>query len=147
MRRSVIAAAGLAGSMVVGGAVVAFPSSAHTAKELNVCWVNHSKKPSLDLEFVADGPSYRTATLDNGDCMAWDVRGGQYKMTVEDVGEFLSDIKSACAPQKPLIRFSIKRMKESYRAFPNAALANGSITTNVKKNRRTSVTALLNCVS
>jgi hypothetical protein len=146
MRRSVVAAAGLAGSLVVGGAVVAFPSDAYTAKELNICWVNHSKKPSLDLEVVADGPSYRTATLDNGDCMAWDVRGGQYKLTVEDVGEFLDNIKWACAGQKPLIRFTIKRMKESYRAYPTAALANGSITTTVKNNRRTSVTALLNCV-
>jgi hypothetical protein len=148
MRRSaVVAAAGLAGSLVVGGAVVAFPSSAFTSKELNVCWVNHSKDQSLDLEVVADGPSYKTTTLDRGECVQWDVRAGQYKMTVEDVQEFLDHIKAACPAQKPKLTFSIKRMKESYRAYPEAALANGSITTTVKKDRRTSITALLNCVN
>ena len=147
MRRSAVyAAAGLAGSMVIAGAVVAFPSNAYTAKELNVCWVNHSYKPSLDLEVVADGPSFKTTTLDSGRCAQWDVRPGQYKMTVEDVSEFLADIKAACGSKAtPKLTFSIKRMNDSYRAFPAAALANGSITTTVKKDRRTSVTALLNC--
>ena len=147
MRRSAVyAAAGLAGSMVVAGAVVAFPSNAFTAKELNVCWTNHSYDKSLDLEVVADGPSYKTTTLDTGECQQWDVRAGQYKMTVEDVSEFLADIKAACGSKAtPKLTFSIKRMNESYRAYPAAALANGSITANVKKDRRTSITALLNC--
>jgi hypothetical protein len=149
MRRSAVyAAAGLAGSMVIAGAVVAFPSSAYTAKELNMCWVNHSKDSSIDLEAVADGPSYKTTTLDSGQCRQYDVRAGQYKITVEDVQEFLDDINAAStcpgAPS-PKITITVKRMNEGYRAFPLAAFLNGSITTNVKKDRRTSITALLNC--
>jgi len=148
MRRSAYAAAGLAGSVIVATAVVATPSNAFTSKELNVCWVNHSKDKSLDLEAVADGPSYKSTTLDTGECQQWDVRPGQYKMTVEDVDEFIDDINAPATcpgPSSPKLTFTIKRMHDSYRAFPVAALLNGSITTNVKKDRRTSITALLNC--
>src|SRR5690349_9982164 len=96
MRRSAVyAAAGLAGSLIVGGAVVAFPSNAFTAKELNLCWVNHSRDTPIDLEAVADGPSYKTTTLDSGQCRQYDVRAGQYKITVEDVQELVTRLNAA----------------------------------------------------
>lgn len=147
MRRSIVSAVAVAGSLTLAAGVLAASSNAYTAKELNICWVNKAPGGVLDLEVVADGPSYKTASLDNGDCMAWDVRAGQYKFTVEDVDEFLKGIESACAPnKKPLFRVTIKRMQDTYKASSPALFATGGITTNVKKDRRTSVTALLNCV-
>lgn len=149
MRRSIVSAAAVAGSLVLGAGVLATSSEAKTAKELNICWNNQTQNGAIDLEVVADGPSYKTATLDSGDCMAWDVRAGQYQFTVEDVQEFLDAINadSTCpgVNSAPYFRVTIKRMKESYKAFNPVAFANGSITTNVKKDRRTSVTAFLKC--
>jgi hypothetical protein len=148
MRRSIVSAVAVAGSLTLGAGVLATSSEAKTAKELNICWVNQTPNPILDLEVVADGPSYKTTTLDNGDCMAWDVRAGQYQFTVEDVQEFLTGIDVACPGDlsHSFFKVTIKRMKESYKAFNPTAFANGSITTNVRKDRRTSVTAYLACI-
>ena len=74
MRRSIISVVAVAGSLTLAAGGLAASSEAKTAKELNICWNNQSQNGALDLEVVADGPSYKTASLDNGDCMAWDVR-------------------------------------------------------------------------
>jgi hypothetical protein len=148
MRRSIVSAVAVAGSLTLGAGALAVSSEAKTAKELNICWNNQSANGAIDLEVVADGPSYKTASLDHGDCMAWDVRAGQYQFTVEDVQEFLDAINADAAcpgPLTPDFRVTIKRMKDTYKAFNPVAFANGSITTNVKKDRRTSVTAYLGC--
>ncbi len=147
MRRSIYAVAAVAGSITLAAGVVAAPSSAYTQKELNVCWANNTPSHALDLEFVADGPSYKTFSLDDTECTAWDVRAGQYKLTVEDVSEFVAGMEAACpgAPT-PDLKIRIKRMNDAYRAFNTAAILNGSVTTNVKKDRRTSVLVSLRCV-
>jgi hypothetical protein len=125
-------------------------SQAFTAKELSICWVNQTPNTVWDLEVVADGPAYRTATLDNGDCAAWDVRPGQYKFTFEDIEEFAASVEDACdeldAPADyvytPDLTIAIKRQGEAYRASNYATIANGGVRTDVKKDRRTSATVL-----
>jgi hypothetical protein len=124
------------------------PAHARTAKELNVCWVNKAPGGVQDLEIVADGPSYRTASLDAGDCLAWDVRPGQYKVTVEDVQEFRDALHQSCpkrTKREPRLTITIKRQHDLYKAYGPAVFANGGFTTNVRKDRRTTVTVILSC--
>jgi hypothetical protein len=128
--------------------IVAAPSAqARTPKELNVCWVNKAPGGVQDLEIVADGPSYRTASLDNGDCLAWDVRPGQYKITVEDIGEYIRAARASCGKKRPSLTITVKRQQESYRVSGPVVFRNGGLTTEVRKDRRTSVTAMLTCVA
>lgn len=170
MRKSAYSAGAVLASvalLAVGAPTVA---QAQTSKELNVCWTNTANGVT-DLEFVADGPSYRTASLDTGDCMAWDVKGGTYKLTVEDMTEFLAAIDDECddygAPgnghwvdlngngtvqgnewqDEPSISIKIKRQNDSYKAFNLAALANGAVFTDVKDNRRSLVSITFSCTT
>ena len=156
MRKSTIAAAAVFSSaaLVVVGAPTA--SQAFTQKELSVCYTNETPNTVQDLEFVADGPSYKTTTLDSGDCTAWDVRPGQYKITVEDVEEFLQGLEDndQCDTYEENgidkhyvnMEIAISRMGgEDYRAFPYAAVANGEVTTNVKKDRSTAILMRVFC--
>lgn len=137
---------GIAAASLIAG----FPavSGAETQKELNVCWVNKGRDGGVqDLEVVADGPSYRTASLDTGDCVAWDVRPGQYKLTLEDVDEFLDAADRNCGSgwdRQVLIK--IRRQQEVYKIHGAQALKNGSVTTTVRNERRTTVSVVLTCV-
>ena len=150
LRKSAISAVAVASSvaLLVVGAPTA--SQAFTQKELTVCWVNDTPSadgvggPNADLEAVADGPSFKTFSLDNGDCVSWDVQPGQYKMTTEDMPEFIAAMtavtascNNADADDDGDFRITINRMGDSYKAFNLAAFENGEITTNVKKNRST----------
>jgi len=127
--------------------VNATSAQAHTEKELNVCWVNQAPGEWLDLEIVADGPSFRTASLDSGECRAWNVRPGQYKLTVEDVEEFRDAMRAACGRGRaPALTITVKRQQDVYKAgFRD--LRNGGLITHVRKDRRTTVTAVLTCRS
>lgn len=141
--RSAALAACLAFSSVAGAPT----ADARTQKELNVCWVNGAPGEWLDLEVVVDGPSFRTASLDHGDCIAWDVAPGQYKLTVEDVEEFRAAMRAACAkPRIPSLKISVKRQQEVYRTG-GRELRNGGLVTNVRKDRRTTVLIELRCPS
>jgi hypothetical protein len=149
MRKSAYSAAAVVSSvaLLVVGAPTA--SQAYTQKELTVCYTNTVPDSTQDIEFVADGPSYRTASMDNGDCEHWDVRPGQYKLTVEDVKELLAGlsandmcdhyVENGIAKPYVNLNMTIKRQNESYRAFDYAAISNGEVTTNIRKNRSTSV--------
>jgi hypothetical protein len=156
LRKSAISAVAVASSvaLLVVGAPTA--SQAFTQKELTVCYNNTVPNSIQDLEVVADGPSYKTTTLDSGDCSSADVRPGQYKLTVEDVVEFLYMLynEDYCngytdhgqSKPYPNIEIVIRRMGgETYKAFNYAAIANGEVTTNVKKNRSTSATVNVFC--
>jgi hypothetical protein len=158
MRKSAITAAAVGSSvaLLVVGAPTA--TQAFTQKELTICYTNTVPNLIQDLEVVADGPSYKTTTLDAGDCVSWDVRPGQYKLTVEDVQEFFDGAitgGSYCdhgyednGISKPYedLEIVIRRMgAETYKAFPYAAIANGEVRTNVKKNRSTTATVRLFC--
>jgi hypothetical protein len=124
-------------------------SQAFTQKELSICWDNRTPSPAPDLEMVADGPSYRTATLDAGDCVAWDVRPGQYKITLEDIEEQSEkgqQLSVDCGDESYDSGFTVKRGRESYNVPEFAILDNGGFTTDVKKNRRTSITIWQDCV-
>ena len=140
-----IASIGLLGA----GVAVPAPAEARTAKELNVCWVNKAPGGVLDLEIVVDGPSYKTFSLDNGACVAWDVLPGQYKITVEDVDQLRDAMNASCPDKKQdaQLKFTIKRQQELYRTNFRELRNNGGFTTNVRKDRRTSVTAILTCVN
>ncbi len=121
------------------------PAQARTAKELNVCWVNRAPGSWLDLEIVADGPSFRTASLDAGDCIAWDVQPGQYKLTVEDVEEFRAAMAAACGRARtPSLALNVKRQQDLYKAGLRE-IRHGGLITHVRKDRRTTVTAILSC--
>lgn len=147
MRKRAYSAAAVASSVALLTFGAPTASQAYTQKELNLCWSNASQTPSQDLEVVADGPSYKTFSLDTGSCMAWDVKPGQYKITLEDVDEFMQGFNASCpGPGSPSLKITVKRQNTGYKAYPLAALLNGSITTNVKKDRRTTVSAYLRCV-
>ena len=124
-------------------------AEARTAKELNICWVNQAPGEVLDLEVVVDGPSYKTASLDNGDCIAWDVRPGQYKITVEDVDELRDAMKASCPDEGEAALAQVHDQAATgalQDELPGAPQQRGLVT-NVRKDRRTTVTAILNCVS
>lgn len=145
VRRSVHAA--LAGSTCAALLIVGTPTpaQAYTEKELNVCWVNKAPGEWLDLEIVADGPSFKAASLDDGDCMAWNVRPGQYRITVEDVTEFRTAMRAACDPARtPFLKMIVERQGDPYKAgFRD--IRHGGLITHVRKDRRTTVTAVLTC--
>ncbi len=152
MRKSAISAAAVLSSVAllsVGAPTVSQAATSFTQKELTICYVNQTVDQLQDLEVVADGPSYKTASLDAGDCFRYDVRPGQYKMTVEDVEEFTDALPASFADCEGddvgRFRIYIKRMNDSYKAFTVAALLNGQVTTNVKKNRSTTITAAIEC--
>lgn len=137
--------AALAACLAFSSVVAAPNADARTRKELNVCWVNGAPGEWLDLEVVVDGPSFKTASLDHGDCVAWDVQPGQYKLTVEDVEEFRAAMRAACAkPRTPSLRISVKRQQEEYRTG-GRELRNGGLVTHVRKDRRTTVLIELRC--
>jgi hypothetical protein len=149
MRKRAYSAAAVVSSvalLTVGAPTV---SQAYTQKELSICYVNQTVDQLQDLEIVADGPSYKSASLDAGECARFDVRPGQYKMTLEDVDEFVDALPASfnnCeGDDQGRFRIYIKRMNDTYRAFTLAALLNGEVTTNVKKNRSTTVTAAIEC--
>ncbi|MBA3745220.1 hypothetical protein [Sporichthya sp.] len=121
-------------------------AEARTLEELNVCWVNKAPGEWLDLEVVVDGPSFKTASLDNGDCMAWDVRPGQYKLTLEDLDEFQAAMQAACGRglERRLTIF-LKRQQDTYKT-DFRVLRDGGVLTNIRKDRRTTVTFVLKCV-
>ena len=122
-------------------------AQARTQKELNLCWVNKAVRDGLDLEVVADGPSFKTASLDDGDCIAWDVQPGQYKITVEDVDEFRSAMQAACGRGRtPSLGLTVKRQQDRYKSGLRE-IRNGGLITNVRKDRRTTVTVALSCRS
>ncbi|MBA3745221.1 hypothetical protein [Sporichthya sp.] len=158
MRKSAISAAAVLSSVAllsVGAPTVSQAATSFTQRELTVCWNNETPSAdnpnfNMDLEAVADGPSYKSFSLDNGECVRWDVRPGQYKMTVEDMDEFLDDITDAldscAADEDDRFQIRIKRMGDTYKAFNVAALLNGEVTTNVKKDRSTSISVNAYCV-
>ena len=134
-------------SVALLGLGVPTAAEARTAKELNICWVNKAPGGVLDLEVVVDGPSYKTASLDTGDCIAWDVRPGEYKITVEDVDELRDAVDATTCPKKtdPQLKFTIKRQQELYKTNFRELRTNGGFTTNVRKDRRTTITGILTC--
>lgn len=142
-----VCSAALAACLAFSSVAAAPTADAYTQKELNVCWVNSAPGKWLDLEVVADGPSFKTASLDHRDCVAWDVQPGQYKLTVEDVEEFRAAMRAACrAPRTPSLKISVKRQQEVYRTG-GRELRNGGLVTHVRKDRRTTVSIELRCAS
>jgi len=149
MRKSIYSAGAVVASVALLAVGAPTASQAATQKELNICWKDETVHKTMDLEVVADGPSYKSTTLDAGECMAWDVRPGLYKLTVENMEEFIhnlsvesGDCKHDTNPHPMVI---IKRMGDTYESFDQAAFLNGEVWTNVKKDRRTTATMVLAC--
>lgn len=151
MHKLVGAAALATASACVFTLVAAGSADAFTQRELKICWADTTGgPPEIDLEVVADGPSYRTATLDTGECVAWDVKPGRYKITVENVSEFVDAIADSCDDNgvqgdDPSLKVRVKRQNQAYRVYNLSAFLNGSIETNVRNNRATTVSAHLRC--
>lgn len=148
MRNSARSAAAVAASVALLTVGAPTASQAYTEKELSICYVNKTPVPTLDLELVADGPSYKAASFDAGDCQAWDVRPGQYKVTFEDLDELYeaSSAEYCQADYYAGVQITIKRMHESYKVFNFSVVDNGAFSIDVKKDRRTSITFLVKCV-
>ena len=147
MKRSTMISALTATASVTALTVaLAAPSQAFTQKELAMCWTNEAIG-SLDIEWVADGPSYRAASLDANECVAWDVRPGTYKITLEDWKAVQSGGVS-CASKTQTIDsgITVKRMGESYNVPLTALEKNFEFFTDVKKDRRTTITIWARCV-
>jgi hypothetical protein len=164
MRKSIYSAGAVVASVAMLAVGAPTASHAMTIDEANVCWLNGADG-TTDLEAVLDGTAAKFASLDSGDCKAWDVTPGQYKFTVEDVKEFLDAITAECAhygriggghytdldgsgdasgpknewQTNPRVVVKIKRQGDFYKAWNLGALINGEITTNIKKDRRTSI--------
>lgn len=149
MRKAIHAPAAIfaAAALLTVGAPTA--SQAFTQKELSICWDDRTDHPATpDLEVVADGPSFKTASLDPDDCVAWDVQPGQYKITFEDLEELSENTQLQPCDRDETYRsaFNVKRGRDSYDVFEQGIAKNGSFTTEVKKDRRTSITIWQDCV-
>jgi hypothetical protein len=149
MRKSAYSAAAVLSSVALLTVGAPTTSQAYTQKELSICYVNETVDQVQDIEIVADGPSFKTASLDAGECARYDVRPGQYKMTLEDIEEFTdalpTSINHCAGDDQGRFRIYVKRMNDTYKAFTLSALLNGQVTTHVKKNRSTTVTAAIEC--
>ena len=80
MRRktAVTAAAGAAALSLVAG-VTAHQAGAFTAKELKVCW-DAPGVSALTLPVTVSGPEFGSRVLTDGNCKAWDVKAGTYRI-------------------------------------------------------------------
>lgn len=149
MRKSAYSAAAVLSSVALLTVGAPTTSQAYTQKELSLCYVNETVDKIQDVEMVADGPSFKTGVLDAGECLRFDVRPGQYKITLEDVAEFLDAYKASVdnckGTDQGRLRIYIKRMNQTYKAYSTAALINGQVTTHVKKDRSTTVTLAIEC--
>ena len=149
MRKSAYSAAAVVSSVALLSVGVPTAAEAYTQKELSICYVNQTVDKVQDIEIVADGPSYKSASLDAGECARFDVRPGQYKMTLEDVDEFTdalpASINNCPGDDNGRFRIYVKRMNDTYKAFTLAAFINGQVITHVKKNRSTTITAAIEC--
>ena len=125
-------------------------AEAYTQKELKICWADTSTGERISLPVVADGPSYRRATIPNGQCVAWDVKPGRYKITVNNLSDFADAVDDACEPgpepNDPALKIRVKRQNHPYQVYSLSALLNGGVETNVRNNRATTVSAHLRCV-
>ncbi len=86
------------------------PASAEAASkskrgDLKVFFENTTALQALELDAVADGPSHREKSLDNGECKKWDVRKGQYKITLDDADEFFDAAFAGQFVQEPEFDF------------------------------------------
>lgn len=125
------------------------PSQAFTKKELTICHSTEAPAPVRDLEVVADGPSYKSASLDPNTCESWDVIPGRYKITFEDIEEVnaSNDADSFGCPggYDPAIEIYVKRQGDRYEVVPTSVGAQGALFTDVKKNRSTAVLLKIVC--
>lgn len=147
MRKSAYSAGAVVASAALLTLAAPTASQAQTEKELSICYANATPDRSLDLEVVADGPSFKTASLDVGDCVAWVVRPGRYKIAFEDLAELGQAADGISCPDKGYVNLktTIKRMNDTYEAYVGMLATTGGFTTDIKKERRTSVTFLLFC--
>jgi len=144
MRRTAYSAAAILGAVALLTVGTPTASQAFTKKELSLCYINTTLDTSFDWEWVADGPSFKKVSLDAGTCMAFDVQPGRYKITVES---FDRDVQSNCPRGKQLGgALIVKRGGDTYDASTTGFFRNGEVFTDVKKNRRTSVTLKAECL-
>jgi len=154
-------------------------AEARSKKELNLCWTSRPLISGLNLNITADGPSFRQRNFKSGECKAYDVRPGQYKMVVknlDDVAQALGDSGAnqitdgteVCGALPAGMDFWERRLVAKVRRFNKTYTVNNShsitdsfvifflgtggvqsveptFVTNVKKDRRTSVSYSVKC--
>jgi hypothetical protein len=170
MRKSVRVAALVVTSAALVVGVVDGPAQAGTRRELNLCWSSRPLVAGLDLDITADGPSFRQRHFDSGECKAYDVKGGQYKVVVTNLDEVAAVISNTASGvdvcgalpagsstwDRALVA-KIRRQNKTYierqtsvlLEFTGTNLINekSTVVTNVRDHRRTSVSYSLKCTA
>lgn len=150
MNRYVRPGAALAASVLALTAFNTGAAEAKTKKELKACWA--STVPGLQnltVKFVADGPTYKSKTLHNGQCFEWDVKPGQYKISIANLSDFWDKVNADgdCPDlSSERLKARIKRSGDSAQDDTFEWGASTSTSTTVAKNRRTTVALHLRCV-
>lgn len=153
MRTSVRAGAVLSASAALFA--VLMPASAEAASSkrgtLKVCFDNQTPRAGVELDAVADGPSFRSKTLGDGDCKKWSVRTGQYMVGLDNAEEFFEALQVGEFPFDDTADSTCPG-DESFPRLTSEVTRNGDdydsdsrVQTNVQKNRKTKVEFTLSC--
>jgi len=149
MRKAASSAAAVAAAVALLTVGTPTASQAFTEKELLVCYANAEPDPVLDLEVVADGPSYRSESLDPNSCVAWNVKPGRFWMTFENFNDLVAKARQTNHCPQGVgqdLKTTVKRMGgETYEVPEDVIFKNGGFFTEVKKNRSTSITYVIYC--
>lgn len=169
MRKTIRTAALIATSAALLTGVVDGTAQASTHRELNMCWSSRPALPNLGITVSADGPSFRQHHLDSGECRAFHVAPGQYKFVVNNLADVQTaltqgDGTDVCGALPDGTNFwdrgvvaKVRRFNKTYRQVSSQTqfiffftptgvqAAEPTLITNVKANRRTSVSYSIYC--
>jgi hypothetical protein len=168
LMRKPLYAVTVAVAAVLAGGIAAVPAQANTAKELKVCWAS-PPGTNYGIKVVLDGPSSRSKWLANGDCKAWNVKPGEYKViwanadeivrrvytqTATTLDERIARTKAVCGPTPAsfdsdydyvslLPSANVKRFQNEY--FTYEVGNSGGLQTNVQGDRLTKINFRMKC--
>lgn len=166
MRKPAFAASVVVAATALLAGVTAVPASANTVKEMKVCWTSPANT-NYGIHVALDGPTSRSAVLANGQCMAWDVKPGDYKVVWADLDTafdrttpnysseetyqaYVNALSAYCGVPADTINYGYLDPKASVKRFHNIygtrELNNsGIVRTTVQKNRQTKVNFRMYC--
>jgi hypothetical protein len=165
MRKRPLVAAAIAVASVAVTLGAPTVAQANTSKEVKVCWTSPTGS-NYPIKVVLDGPTSRSKMLASGECKAWSVKPGEYKVVWTEVDDYYraiynsnydtyDDYKTAVAAicgtlpaafdgvRNVDATAAVKRFKNAY--VTSEVGNDGTIRTTVQNNRQTKINFRMHC--